>query len=74
MMGLLRITSCSLLLMFTLYVHAEDAIDDGSGISTTTSTSVLSRLDFPEKFVFGAGSSAYQVIHPSLSSLLLLSH
>ncbi|PIA46235.1 hypothetical protein AQUCO_01500035v1 [Aquilegia coerulea] len=46
-------------------VYAGDVVDDGSSTTTTssiiTSEESLSRLDFPPDFVFGAGTSAYQV-------------
>ncbi|PIA46227.1 hypothetical protein AQUCO_01500030v1 [Aquilegia coerulea] len=58
----LRKSSCAVIVFvfFFLHVYAGDD-DDADGGIITTRTSVLSRLDFPSDFVFGAGSSAYQV-------------
>ncbi|KAF9623057.1 hypothetical protein IFM89_036193 [Coptis chinensis] len=59
MVGVFKTSSCSLFFFFFLHISAW-AFDIGSIIATTT-TSVLSRHDFPPGFVFGAGTSAYQV-------------
>ncbi|KAF5200189.1 Beta-glucosidase, partial [Thalictrum thalictroides] len=64
MMMELRKSSCTIVffVFFILHVYAGDdvVVDYRSSIITNTN-SVLSRLDFPSDFVFGAGSSAYQV-------------
>ncbi|KAL5705687.1 beta-glucosidase [Ranunculus cassubicifolius] len=62
MVRVLRVTSISLVVFIFLlpYTSSGDVIHDGSSITTNTN-SRLSRLDFPPGFIFGAGSSAYQV-------------
>ncbi|PIA46225.1 hypothetical protein AQUCO_01500028v1 [Aquilegia coerulea] len=71
--NMMRVLSVlSWFVMFSVFVHTSaGAVDDEHSITTTTSG--LSRLDFPPGFVFGAGSSAYQVIHAAIYEYFLSS-
>ncbi|KAL5705678.1 beta-glucosidase [Ranunculus cassubicifolius] len=53
------ILSSLFFIVFTIFLRISAAAVDDKDITSTTS--VLSRLDFPSGFVFGAGTSAYQI-------------